>query len=113
MKQGLANGRVAFVLRVILGAVFLYAGSISIRSVEQFADSVAGYQLAPVWGINTVALTLPLLEIATGAMLILGRPRRVALFSALVLTLIFAVALTSALARGLVIDCGCFGHGRA
>jgi hypothetical protein len=98
-------------VRILIGGTFLYAASISIRLPEDFADSIAGYQLLPVLAINPVALTLPALEITIGALLIVGWPRRVATFSALILTIVFAMALGSALARGLTIDCGCFGHG--
>jgi hypothetical protein len=95
----------------LIGGIFLYAGSISIRSPQAFADSVVGYQLLPTVAINPLALVLPPMEMAVGALLIAGWPRRTATFSALFLTLIFIVALSSALARGLVIDCGCFGRG--
>jgi len=97
-------------IRTILGGIFLYAGSISIRTPEEFADSIAGYQLLPMPTINLLALTLPPLEILVGILLIAGLFRRVTTFSALLLTLVFIVALASAIARGLTIDCGCFGH---
>jgi len=98
-------------LRVIIGAVFLYAGCLSILSPEEFADSVAGYQLLPLSMVNLPALALPPFEMIVGTLLIFGWPQRVAAFSALLLTVVFACALTSAIVRGLTIDCGCFGHG--
>ncbi len=98
------------ILRILLGAVFFYAGSISIRSPEQFADSIAGYRMLPAIAIVPLALTLPPLEILVGVFLIVGRPPRMATVAALLLTVVFIIALSSALARGLVIDCSCFGH---
>jgi len=99
------------ILRVSLGVVFLYAGSISIRSPQEFADTIANYRLLPSIAIAPLALTLPPLEMLVGLFLVIGRPPRMATFSALMLTVVFIIALSSALARGLVIDCGCFGHG--
>ena len=97
-------------IRILLGTIFLYAGSISSRSPEEFSESIAGYRLLPAMAIVPLALTLPPMEMLVGLFLIIGRPPRMAAFSALVLTLAFIIALGSALARGLVIDCGCFGH---
>jgi len=105
------SARLRTILRLLLGTVFLYAGSVSSRSPGEFSESIAGYRLPPAMAIVPLALTLPPMEMLVGLFLIIGRPRRMATFSALVLTLAFIFALGSALARGLVIDCGCFGHG--
>lgn len=112
MKKLFSNRYVLAATRIILGAIFVYAGSISIGTPEQFADSVAGYQLLPASLINLFALAIPPFEILTGALLIFGWPRRIALFSAVMLTIVFIIALSWAIARGLTIDCGCFGHGK-
>ena len=105
------NRWVVLVLRVILGGVFIYAGALKIESPQTFADSIAAFQMLPNSLINLVALSLPVFEIIVGLMLIVGFRLRVASFSVLVLSVVFAVALISALARGLEIDCGCFGDG--
>lgn len=111
MRKFFANPAVPVVARILLGAIFVYAGFVSIRSPEEFSDSVAAYQLLPASAINLLALALPPFEMLAGALLIAGAWRRVATLSALVLTVVFAIALSSAIARGLTIDCGCFGHG--
>jgi uncharacterized membrane protein YphA (DoxX/SURF4 family) len=111
MKRPGSHRYVQAGLRIVVGAIFFYGGFISIQSPTEFADSIAAYDLLPALTINSAALVIPPLEMIIGALLVVGRPRRVAVFSGLVLTIIFAIALTSALARGLVIDCGCFGHG--
>ena len=61
--------------------------------------------------INLVALSLPLFEMIIGAMLVLGIQLRLAAFSVLILSGVFAVVLVSGLARGLQVECGCFGRG--
>lgn len=111
MKKILSNRLVLIILRVILGGVFLYAGFLKIRSPQSFADSIAGFQLLPDAFINLLALSLPVCEVAVGVLLITGFQLRIAAFSVLILSLVFGVTLASALARGLKIDCGCFGSG--
>jgi uncharacterized membrane protein YphA (DoxX/SURF4 family) len=99
------------VLRLILGGTFLYAGIVKWQSPQFFADSIASFRLLPVTFINPLAISLPVLEAMIGVMLIVGLKSRAAAFSTLALCALFAIAMISALARGLKIDCGCFGGG--
>jgi len=110
MKGRLLNA-VLLLIRLIVAGVFLYAGWQKVWVPQEFADSIAAYQLLPVQLINPVALTLPPFELVVGFLLLAGWQQRVAAFSALILTGVFLVALASALSRGLKIDCGCFGAG--
>ena len=111
MKSIFSNRWVLLILRVFLGGVFLYAGISKMRSPQTFADSIATFELLPPFFINLVAISLPVFEIAVGLMLVVGFATEVASFSVLILTVVFAAALISALAQGLKIDCGCFGGG--
>ncbi len=104
---------VATGLRFSLAAIFIFAAALKLGDVRGFADKIAAYKLLPAWSPNLAALTLPLAELAAGALAIAGTCRRTALFGMALLGAIFSVALASALARGLVIDCGCFGGGDA
>ena len=61
--------------------------------------------------IRIVPLAVPVLEIITGLSLILGVFESRASFAALMMALLFGIALGSALFRGLEVDCGCFGSG--
>lgn len=99
------------ILRIILGGFFLYAGILKIQTPQSFADNIASFQLLSNALINLLALSLPVFEIAVGTMLIIGFRIRIASFSVLILSTVFAAALISVLARDLNIDCGCFGHG--
>jgi uncharacterized membrane protein YphA (DoxX/SURF4 family) len=100
---------VSLVLRLLIATVFLFAGWVKLGSPQQFADSIAAYQLLPVQVINPIALALPPLELIIGCLLLAGWQRRIAAFSALILSVVFAIALGFAISRGLTIDCGCFG----
>ncbi len=96
-------------VRISLGALFAYAGAVKIGSPQPFADSIASFRLLPEILISPLALGLPPLEILLGLWLASGWRRREAAFSALVLAVVFLLALGSAYARGLAVDCGCFG----
>lgn len=101
---------ISIIGRIALGALFLYAGIVKLREPEALAASIASYRLLPPVGIDTLAAGLPPFEILLGALLLSGWQLRGSAFAAMVLTGIFALALASALARGLVIDCGCLGE---
>ena len=101
-------------LRLVLGAVFLYAAYTKLRqSWLLFALSIDSYQLLLEWAVLTLARTLPWLELLLGVLLILGWGLTfVAWLAAIVLAGFFGVMLFS-YARGAGIDCGCFGVGEA
>lgn len=61
--------------------------------------------------VRLVAAVLPWVEIAVGLLLILGLFVRFAGIATALLGVLFISALAQAKARGLQIDCGCFGGG--
>ena len=99
----------AFFLRILVGGLFVYAGSLKAMHPGQFATDIDHYRLLPYFAIPPLALYLPWLEIISGAAVILGPGRRGGLTLLLILSLVFAAALGSAWARHLNISCGCFG----
>lgn len=106
------RGYLAIVLRLLLGGVLLYAAYTKIRDPwEVFAMSIAAYGLLPEWAVSAVARTLPWLEAVLGVLIIRGYALRyTSLATTGLLGTFFAVMLFS-FARGLGIDCGCFGPG--
>ena len=65
--------RVTLALRLLLGAVFVYAAYTKLRqSWLLFALSIDSYQLLPEWAVYAVARTLPAAELALGILLIAG-----------------------------------------
>lgn len=111
MSQILSNKWIVLTLRMIVGAVFIYAGATKIIHPDRFADSIATFQLLPDYLIGILALGLPPFEVIAGIMMIVGWKHRVANLSILLLTVIFAMAIVQGLIRGIEIDCGCFGGG--
>lgn len=102
---------VGVVARLILAAVFLISGSIKAWDARQTIVAVRAYQLVPESIVGTVAAILPYLELALGLLLLVGLATRLSAVLAAVVMALFIVAVASAAARGLTIDCGCFGGG--
>jgi putative oxidoreductase len=98
-------------ISLAIAAVFIYAGIDKLRDPLQFADSIAAFAILPVVFINVLAIGLPPFEIASGLLLLGPRTRRIGALAIAVITVMFLVALASALLRGLTLDCGCFGPG--
>lgn len=94
--------------RLLLAGVFIYAGMIKANDPVAFAGQVANYQLLPYAWNYLVAATLPYLELLCGMLLLLNKRVHPAVLVLFVLNLVFILALTSVIARGLDIDCGCF-----
>lgn len=73
-----------------------------------FASDIDNYQILPYILVTLMAIIFPWLEVLCAIFLFIPRWRQGASFTLLVLTIIFLVAISSALVRGLDIDCGCF-----
>jgi uncharacterized membrane protein YphA (DoxX/SURF4 family) len=101
--------RVVLVVRVALGFVFLAAGGLKVGHAENFASQIAGFQILPHPLIAPLALLLPFLELMVGVYLVLGLFTRFAAWFAAFEMAVFAVAIASAVVRGISTSCGCFG----
>lgn len=109
--NGMFHRGILLILRVVIGGIFIYAGISKIQDSQAFADSIATFELLSPALIDLFALGLPVLEIMLGLLLIIGWWRRSAILGILLLATLFTIALAQGLARGLHIDCGCFGGG--
>jgi uncharacterized membrane protein YphA (DoxX/SURF4 family) len=101
------------VVRLGLAAVFLVSGVLKALDPDTTYVAVRAYDVLPKAGVALVAGVLPWFEIVLGLLLLAGiATRRVAVVSAGLL-LLFVAGVAQAWARGLSIDCGCFGGGGA
>ena len=97
--------------RLVVGGVWIAAGALKLPDPAESVRAVRAYRLLPEASVHAVGYGLPALEIIVGILLILGLGTRiVAAISAVLLTL-FIIGIASAWARGLQIECGCFGGG--
>ena len=108
MKNFLSNKYFLIVLRVILGAIFIYASVNKLFHGEEFAKAIKNYEMMPLFTINILAIILPYVEFITGILLITGIYKKGSSAIAILSLVVFLIALTSAYARGLDINCGCF-----
>jgi uncharacterized membrane protein YphA (DoxX/SURF4 family) len=97
--------------RILLGGVFVVAGVLKVPDPAAAVRAVRAYQLLPEPLVAPVAFGLPVVEIAVGLALLVGVFVRTAAIAAAVLLVVYLVGVGSAWARGLQIDCGCFGKG--
>jgi uncharacterized membrane protein YphA (DoxX/SURF4 family) len=105
-------------LGAVLGGVFIYASLDKIAQPREFARIVYHYQvIGPSQALgylpaNVLAVTLPWIELVTGAVLVTGRWRREAAAMAALMLVVFIGAVSWALASGIdIANCGCFSVG--
>jgi uncharacterized membrane protein YphA (DoxX/SURF4 family) len=101
--------RLANILRLLAGGVFLVAGVLKVLDPARFAADIDHFRLLRYFAVAPLALYLPWLEIICGLAVFVRAWRRSALVLLLALTIVFIAAITSAWMRGLDIRCGCFG----
>ena len=97
--------------RLVVGGVWIYAAVIKLPHPEQSVAAVRAYQLLPGTSAVTIGHLLPVLELVIGALLVLGLLTRVAAVASGLLFVAFIIGIASVWARGIEIDCGCFGGG--
>ena len=102
---------IGLVCRLTLGGVLFVAGYLKVDKLEVSQMAVRSYELLPIPIANFLGQTLPLFEFVIGLLLILGAATRVVAALGGFTMFIFIIAIGQAWARGLNIDCGCFGGG--
>ncbi len=100
-------------MRLLLGVVFITASIDKIAHPAEFAEIVQNYQILPDYMVNITSIVLPWLEALLGVLILFGLwlPGATALAS--LLLVVFLAALSSAVARGIDINCGCFSTNAA
>jgi putative oxidoreductase len=101
--------RLVALVRLALGAVFLYAAATKLPDMGAFAESIANYRLVPAALVAAAAAAVVGVELAVGVLLVTGVRARAASLAAAALLAVFTVGLSQALLRGIDLRCGCFG----
>jgi uncharacterized membrane protein YphA (DoxX/SURF4 family) len=102
----------ALILRVVLGLIFAYAAWMKLREPwALFAMAIDSYQVLPSWAVELAARSLPWFEMLLGVLLVAGVWRGVSTLAATLLLGVFFGLMVRAMAKGMQIDCGCFGPG--
>ncbi len=108
-----ASDALGTVVRLGLAAVFLTSGALKVVDPAQTRIAVRAYELLPPDLVGPVATALPLVELTLGTLLLVGAFTRWVALASAVLLVVLMTAVAQAWARGLSIDCGCFGGGGA
>jgi protein-disulfide isomerase/uncharacterized membrane protein YphA (DoxX/SURF4 family) len=99
------------VIRLALGAIWIWAASSKLGSPRSFVQVVRAYDATPEWMSKAIGYGLPVLELCIGILLVLGLAVQMSAAVSGVLFLIFLIGLIQASARGIQLECGCFGGG--
>jgi len=105
------QGWISLIARLVLGGVLIAAGALKARNPAHAAMAVRAYQVLPVTLANILGYALPWVEMGAGLALVIGVAVKAAAIIGGGLMVVFIVAIAQAWARGLSIDCGCFGGG--
>jgi uncharacterized membrane protein YphA (DoxX/SURF4 family) len=97
--------------RLGLAAVFAVAGWVKIFDLAGSGRAVNAYRLMPFEVAKVVGAALPFVELVLALFLLFGLATRLAAAVAAGLLAVYVVGIASVWARGLSIDCGCFGGG--
>jgi uncharacterized membrane protein YphA (DoxX/SURF4 family) len=103
------NRAVLLAFRIVVGGLFLYAGAIKIADPLGFAQDIDNYRLVPRAIAFFAALILPWVETLAGAALIAGLFKRTSAGLIALMLVFFILLVAVTMARGLDVDCGCFG----
>ena len=96
-------------IRIVAAAVWIGAGVAKIPQMDSFRDLVGRYGVLPPVLAAPFAYVLPFFEIGLGLYLAAGLFVRGSALLGSLLFLVFLAAQAQAWARGLTLDCGCFG----
>src|SRR5580658_194525 len=111
MKRGLLFA-LLIAGRLGIAVIFLYAGIAKVREPWlQFAVSIESFKIVPESWLEPLARDLPWCEIVLGIALISGILARWFSLIATGMLAWFLFIGIRAVAKGLTVDCGCFGSG--
>ena len=97
---------IALAVRIVLGGIFIYAGTMKLQDPKAFARIISQYDLVPESLLPVIAIGLPGLEVIAGIGLIWAFPGSLGVI--LGLLLFFVGVLWYGILRDLDVDCGCF-----
>ena len=107
MKYDLKN-MLVLICRIFLGFLFIYASLEKILQPEEFAKQVGYYKALPFGLENLLAILLPWTELIVGICLLAGLLVDGATLLSIIMNLVFILAISQAMIRGIDITCGCF-----
>ena len=111
LRKGLSHRYTGLACRLLLGALFIWAGVEKISTPAAFREIVNAYGMLPISLVNPFAVVVPWIEVIAGLCLVLGFQARSSALLLSGLLVVFGIAIGVNLYRGVELDCGCFGPG--
>lgn len=108
---GRAHAWLGLLARLVTGGVWIVAGGLKVTEPAASIDAIRAYELLPWSIVEPLGYALPAIEIVVGLALVLGAFTRGAAVVSALLFVAFIIGIASVWARGIEIDCGCFGGG--
>ena len=108
-RPGDAPAWVGFGVRLAAAAVWLSAGIAKLPALSVFRDLVARYLIVPEALLTPFSYGLPFVQVGLGIYLAAGLFVRPTAAVGTALMVLFLAAQVQALARGIPLECGCFG----
>jgi uncharacterized membrane protein YphA (DoxX/SURF4 family) len=108
---GVAGRLLAWICRIALAALFLWAAYGKLRDPYAFAASIYAYRIVPAGAATVGGVVMPAIEIVAALALLTGLLWRGAAGVFAAMLVVFVAALFQAILRGIDIRCGCFGEG--
>lgn len=99
--------------RLGVATVLIWAALPKVRDPAAFVQAIENYHMVPETLAPWMAAVLPWVEIVVGVALVANVRARAAAAIAGGLFVVFGVAMAQAIARGINLDCGCFGSALA
>lgn len=109
----LRNQYLPALIRILLGALFIYAALPKILDPFNFAVAVYNYKMLPGFAVGLVAAALPWLELVIGILLVLGVRVQASSLICTGMLVVFTLAIFINTLRGIDVDCGCFSTDRS
>jgi uncharacterized membrane protein YphA (DoxX/SURF4 family) len=105
----LAHRHVVRAAQLLAGILLAWTALAKLGDIPALARDVHNFRLVPVVTEHLLAIVLPWIELIAGLSLLLGIRARAGAVVATSLMFVFTAAVVLAMARGLNIECGCFG----
>ncbi len=109
LARSLAHPAAVRLAQVVLGILLGWAALAKLGDIPALARAVHNFRIVPLPGENLLAMVLPWIELTTALSLLLGIRPRAGAVAATGLLVVLTTAVALGLARGLDIECGCFG----
>jgi protein-disulfide isomerase/uncharacterized membrane protein YphA (DoxX/SURF4 family) len=110
-RYALARSWIGLIVRLVLAGVWTWSALAKIGDPRGFVRAVRAYDATPEWLSQAIGYGLPMLELILAILLLLGLITRYAAGISAVLFVVFITGIIQAGARGIKIECGCFGGG--